>query len=202
MEIIMADTFPTTLNGVSQTPNAALDLSVADAAAFAEFDRCMALTRAAIAAEACADAANQDPALAGCDQAAADAWAMADEALWRFHSDRSVTLWDVKYAAWVLLLMLEDDGDGLDTLTQRAQSLRYRAQRFARSPLPVELLSAPRMVVAADLVDEIIAAAQEDLTAREALRATPAVSTDLGLSSSRVDVQCEEIEDGLNVSPV
>ncbi|SEQ84607.1 hypothetical protein SAMN05428995_11059 [Loktanella sp. DSM 29012] len=200
----MDNTVPTTPFGVSQTPNEALDLSVANAAGLLAFDRCVALTRAAIAAEACADAANQDPALAGCDQAAADAWAMADEALWQFRSDRSVTLCDVKYAAWVLLLMLEDDGQGLDTLAQRAQSLRYRAKKFARSPLTVEQVSAPRMVVAANLVDEIIATAQEDHVAIEAIRTTPVVSTDLGLSSPR-DPRCEEVEEideDLDVSPV
>ncbi|MBS1301993.1 hypothetical protein [Loktanella sp. SALINAS62] len=169
----MDNSFPTTPGGVSQTPCVSVDLPAAIVAGLRAFDRCMALTRAAVAADACADAANQDPALARCDTAAADAWAVADDALETFYFEGPVSLAQVKDAAWVLLLLFQDDGQDLAILAQRSRGLRYWAGTYARSPLAIELAAAPRLIVAADLVDAIIAAALEDFAQIEALRASP-----------------------------
>ena len=85
----MSDTSPTTPSGVSNTPCITSPGAPGDPCAlplpkhedpFTAFAACLWLTRAAIEAEAAVETLGSDPSLMRCADAAADAWAMADEA--------------------------------------------------------------------------------------------------------------------------
>ena len=132
---------------------------------FAAFAACLQLTRAAIEAEAAVETLGSDPSLMRCANAAADAWAMADKAFWAFRFGGYAPR-DLCEAAWVFLLLFEDDGDCLAMLSQRTGGLRYRAHVCARSPLPDELALVEPLQATADLLEEMIWIALADHTAR------------------------------------
>ncbi|RYH01015.1 hypothetical protein EU805_15520 [Salipiger sp. IMCC34102] len=135
------------------------------ARAFAAFAACLHLTRAAIEAEAAVETLGSDPSVMRFADAAADAWARADEAFWAFRFGRNAPS-DLSEAAWVFLLLFEDDGDDLARLSQRGGGIRHRAQVCARSPLPGERILAEPLHAAADLLEEMIWIALADHTAR------------------------------------
>ena len=72
---------------------------------------------------------------------------------------------DLCNAAWLLLLLFADDSRDLEMLAARSETLRYNAMICASLPLPGNSYKSGRLVVAADLLDHLIALAQDDIWA-------------------------------------
>ena len=168
----MADYVPTTPMSVFKTPIPLFD-AVAGAfippdllASMMAFDTCLALVHRSIAADADVAGWTGDPALSSFSAEAADAEACADMALeafcWQPESDL-----DLCDAAWLLLLLFADDGRDLEMLEARSKTLRYNAIICASLPLPGNSYKSGRMVVAADLLDHLIALARDDMGTSE-----------------------------------
>lgn len=164
----MTDFMPTTPLSVFKTPIPAFDAVVgafipADlVASMTAFDTCLALVSRSIAANADVAGWAGDPALSALSVEAADAEACADMALEAFHWQPKSDP-DLCNAAWLFLLLFADDGRDLEMLAARSETLRYNAMICASWPLPGNSYKSGRMVVAADLLDHLIALARDDM---------------------------------------
>lgn len=172
LEIIMADYVPTTPMSVFKTPIPLFD-AVAGAiippdlfASMTAFDACLALVIRSISANADVAGWIGDPALSSFSAEAADAEACADMALEAFCWQPGCDL-DLCGAAWLLLLLFADDGRDLEMLAARSKTLRYNAIICASLALPGNSYKSGRMVVAADLLDHLIALARDDIGTSE-----------------------------------
>ena len=168
----MADYLPTTPLSVFKTPIPKFDAGVGAAipanlvASMTAFDTCLALVHRSIAANADVAGWAGDPALSSLSVEAADAEACADMALDAFHWQPESDP-DLSNAAKLLLLLFADDGRDLEVLAARSETLRYNAIVCSTWPLPGNSYKSGRMVVAADLLDHLIALARDDMGTSE-----------------------------------
>jgi hypothetical protein len=167
-EIIMANHVSTTPMSVFKTPIPDFD-AMAQAAipanlltSLTTFDVCLALVSRSITANADVAGWIGDPALRSFSVEAADAEACANMALEAFcyQPGCDPDLWG---AAWLLLLLLADDGRDLAMLSDRCVTLRHTAFTCASVVLPGNSYKSGRMWVAADLLEQLIAVAQDDI---------------------------------------
>lgn len=163
---------PTTPMSVFKTPIPLFD-AVAGAfippdlfTSMTAFDTCLALVHRSIAANADVAGWAGDPALSSFSVEAADAEARADMALEAFQWQPGYDH-DLCRAAWLLLLLFADDGRDLEMLAARSETLRYNAMICASLPLPGNSYKSGRMLVAADLLDHLIALARDDMGTSE-----------------------------------
>jgi hypothetical protein len=168
----MADYVPTTPMSVFKTPIPLFD-AVTDAfipadllASMTAFDACLELVNRSIAANADVAGWTGDPSMASFSVEAADAEACADMALEAFCWQPEVDP-DLCDAAWLLLLLFADDGRDLEMLSERSATLRYSAIICASLHLPGNSYKSGRMWMAADLLDQLIALAQDDIWTSE-----------------------------------
>ena len=158
----MAKNLPTTPPRGSKTPVTSISRPKAANLALATFDAGLAQMQRLQQAEARLDLSGYNTAVWGCESEAADARAQADTLLMAFYRSNSRGLWHLSNAAWIMLLLLESDGLDLYLIAQRSAGLRRTAAACARSPLPDEMLSADRLLAAAEVIDLMVEAALDD----------------------------------------
>ena len=161
----MADTPPTTPFGVFQTPLATMVLPNAAMTLIEAYDAGIAQMWRLQRAEASLDPSGYDVALLGYEAEAADARAQADTLLEAFYYADTSEHWYLANAAWIMLLLLESDGQDLYQIAQRSAGLRRTAAACARSSLPEEAKSADRLLAAAEVIDRLVEAAIDDYAA-------------------------------------
>ena len=155
----------TTPSGVFQTPDTSLALPNLAMKALAAFDACLAQMQRLQQAEARLDPSGYNVAVWSSEAEAADAQAQADKLLMAFYRSDNAGLWELTNAAWVMLLLLQSNGIDLYLIAQRSAGLRRTADACARSPLPLEIVSVPRLLAAAEVLDLMIEAALDDYAA-------------------------------------
>ena len=168
----MAKNAPTTPMSVFKTPIPHFDALTQSAipakllASLTAFDTCLALISRSIAANADVAGWAGDPALSVFSADAADAQACADAALEDF-CDAKDSDPQLRTAALLLLLPFAVDWHEHTMLTARGRALRGDALSCASTPLPGNSYKSGRMWMAADLLDQLMEAAQNDLCAAQ-----------------------------------
>lgn len=155
----------TTPSGVFQTPDTSFALSNLAMKALAAFDACLVQMQRLQQAEARLDPSGYNTAVFGCEAEVADAHALADKLLMAFYRSDNADLWELTNAAWVMLLLLQSNGQDLYLIAQRSAGLRRTAAACARSPLPLEIVSVKRLFATAEVLDLMIEAALDDYAA-------------------------------------
>lgn len=161
----MAKNFPTTPPRGSKTPDMSIALPNLAMTALAAFDAGLAQMQCLQRAEARLDPSGYNTAVFGCEAEVADAHALADKLLMAFYRSDNAGLWELTNAAWVMLLLLQSNGQDLYLIAQRSAGLRRTAAACARSPLPLEIVSVKRLLATAEVLDLMIEAALDDYAA-------------------------------------
>ena len=170
-----------TPDGVSKTPDF---ISAPSVDALPAFDDVLTLLQAARAADDCLDDQWFDLALSSYVDAADDAWTRAEHALHAFRAGHPDAR-DCVMAAGEMLLLLADGGGNVARLRERSRKVRSAALRcFFRSDTTLRHV-ARRLMAMADMMDQMITAAQTDARSADAWF-DPGTT---GLSSPTVDLR-------------